>query len=67
MNNLFKNNKNQKNNIIEIENISYDIKFINIKFQNIYEKLGKTVKNYVHLKDIKENNQKNIMTQEIHL
>ena len=53
--NIFGTNKDKNNNIIEIKNIFYDAKFKNINFQNIYEKLGKTVKNYVHLKDIKEN------------
>ena len=41
-----------------IENIIYDIKFKNIKFQNIYEKLGKTVKTYVDLLKEKEENLK---------
>ena len=48
INSLFSINKN--NNIIEINNIIYERKFNNIRYQNIYEKLGKTIKNYFNLK-----------------
>jgi len=56
INNIFDFHKDENNNIIEIKNIFYDKKFYNIKFQNIYEKLGKTIKNYIYLKTRKEDN-----------
>ena len=47
-------NRNENITVIEIENIIYDGKFSNTKFQGIYEKLGKTIKNYSELKQQKE-------------
>ena len=47
-------NRNENITVIEIENIIYDGKFSNTKFQEIYEKLGKTIKNYSELKQQKE-------------
>ena len=47
-------NRNENYIVIEIENIFYDGEFSNTKFQQIYEKLGKTIKNYSELKQQKE-------------
>ena len=47
-------NRNENITVIEIENINYDGKFSNAKFQEIYEKVGKSIKNYSELKQQKE-------------